>query len=66
VLSWIVEPGDYTLWIYELHNQTDKSVLGCTPFTFSLSLTPFQFNEDLLNCKGAPFFPCYLSTLFCF
>lgn len=53
VLSWIVEPGDYTLWIYELYNQTDKSVLGCTPFTFSLSLTPFQFNEDLLNCKAA-------------
>jgi hypothetical protein len=48
----VLEPGDYTLWLYELYNQTDKSVLGCTPFTFSLSFTPFQFNENLLNCNG--------------
>jgi hypothetical protein len=60
VISWVVESGgDYTIWLYELYNQTDKSVLGCVPFTFSLTLTPFDLSENQLNCKGTLFIIFY-------
>jgi len=52
ILSWVVEPGNYTIWLYDMYNQTVKSVLSCAPFTFSLSLTPFNYDENLINCDG--------------
>lgn len=60
VISWHLLPGDYTLWLYEVYNQTDKSVLGCVPFTLSLTITPIEENENLLNCKGTLINDCVL------
>lgn len=56
----MLTPGDYVLWIYENTDEKNSSILPCSPFTFSLTISNDGVKEDYLTCQ-APDLPRVLS-----
>ena len=53
ILLALVEPGNYTLWLYDAIGEKDPDIaLNCSPLSLVLDIRPTDQEEDSLNCIG--------------
>jgi hypothetical protein len=52
VLEQVLSPGKYTLWIYDIVDQKNTTISGCSPYQLRVDLTPLTSVENSLSCTA--------------
>lgn len=55
-LKAALEPGQYSLWIYDMTGEKDTSLSPCIPFSLTMKLEAEAIDETFYNCD-APMLP---------